>query len=99
VLGDEAGEGVRYVSGARLRAFRSRNGGGDWEPLTSGLPQEDAYLHSMREGMASDSLDPCGVYVGTTSGEVFYSRDSGDTWEAHIDHLPLINSVECGALA
>ena len=58
VLGQDVGGGQRYVTDAKFRVYRSRNGGGDWEPLTRGLPQENAYLHVMREGMATDSYDP-----------------------------------------
>ena len=90
----EVGGEFRIVSGNKFRVFRSRNGGGDGEALTNGLPQKNAYLHSMREGMATDNLDPCGVYVGTTNGQIFYSRDEGDNWELLIDNLPPINSVE-----
>ena len=84
---------------AKFRVYRSQNGGRDWEPLTQGLPQENAYLHVLREGMATDSLDDCGVYVGTTTGQLFYSRDNGDNWELLIEHLPPILSVECGSVA
>lgn len=97
-LGDSVGGVFRIVSEARLRVFRSRNGGQDWEPLTRGLPQEKAYLHLLREGMATDSLDPCGIYIGTTTGQVFYSRDNGDSWELMADLLPPINSVSCGVV-
>ena len=90
----EVGGDFRIVSGNKFRVFRSRDGGSDWEALTNGLPQKNAYLHSMREGMATDSLEPCGVYVGTTNGQIFYSRDEGDSWELLIDNLPPINSVE-----
>ena len=92
--GERVGGETRYVSDARMRVYRSRNGGGDWEPMTKGLPQEHAYIHVMREGMATDSLDPCGIYIGTTAGQVFYSRDDGDSWELMVEHLPPINSVE-----
>ncbi len=95
-LGDEIGGGKRFVTGARLRVYRSRSGGADWEPLTDGLPQTNAYLNVLREGMATDSMDPCGIYVGTTTGQVFYSRDDGDHWELLVEYLPPINSVECG---
>ena len=98
VLGTDVGGGQRVVTDAKFRVYRSRNGGGDWEPLTKGLPQENAYLHVLREGMATDSLDPCGVYVGTTTGQLFYSRDDGDSWELLLDHLPPILSVECGLI-
>ena len=74
------GGGVRYVTDAKFRVYRSRNAGADWEPLTNGLPQRNAYLHVMREGMATDSMEECGIYVGTTTGQIFYSRDDGDTW-------------------
>jgi hypothetical protein len=92
----DIGGGQRYVTDAKFRVYRSRNGGEDWEALTNGLPQKDAYLHILREGMATDSLDPGGIYVGTTTGQIFYSRDDGDTWELLIDYLPPINSLECG---
>jgi hypothetical protein len=97
-LNGEVGGMNRFVTDAKFRVFRSRNGGADWEPLTRGLPQKNAYLHAMREGMATDSLDPCGIYVGTTAGKVFYSRDDGDTWELLAEDLPPINSVSCGVV-
>ena len=93
---ENVGGTMRIVTDAQFRVFRSRNAGDDWEPLTKGLPQERAYLHVMREGMATDGLDPCGVYVGTTTGQLFYSRDDGDHWELLLDYLPPINSVDCG---
>ena len=96
--GDEIGGGTRFVTDAKFRVYRSRNAGNQWEPLTKGLPQRNAYLHVMREGMATDSLDPCGIYVGTSTGQVFYSRDNGDSWELLVDYLPPINSVDCGVV-
>ena len=93
----EVGGGERYVSDARFRVFRSRDAGASWQPLTKGLPQENAFLHVMREGMATDHLDRCAVYVGATSGQIFYSRNDGDSWELLIEHLPPINSIECGS--
>ena len=93
-LGTDVGGGIRYVSGGRCRVYRSRTGGREWEPLTNGLPQEHAYIHVLREGMATDSLDPFGVYVGTVNGQIFYSRDEGDSWELMVENLPPINSVE-----
>ena len=95
-LDGEVGGGMRYVTDAKFRVYRSRNAGADWEPLTNGLPQRNAYLHVMREGMATDSMDECGVYIGTTTGQIFFSRDDGDSWELLIDYLPPINSVDCG---
>lgn len=96
VLGQDVGGNLRYVTDAKFRVFRSRNAGLDWEPLTKGLPQENAYLHVLREGMATDTQDPCGIYLGTTSGRIYYSRDDGDSWEVLVDDLPPINSVDCG---
>ena len=68
------------------------------EAKTNGLPQRNAHLHVMREGMATDSMVECGVYVGTTTGQIFSSRDDGDRWEPLIDHLPPINSVDCATV-
>ena len=84
----EVGGGLRYVTDARFRVFRSRSAGDGWEAMTEGLPQHNAYLHLMREGMATDSLSPCGIYLGATSGQIFYSRDDGDSWQLMIDNLP-----------
>ena len=95
---ENVGGGVRYVSDAKMRVFRSRNAGADWEPLTNGLPQENAYLHVMREGMATDSLDPCGIYIGTSAGQIFYSADEGESWDLMIEYLPPINSIEVAVI-
>ena len=97
-LGDDVGGGIRYVTDGRLRVYRSCNRGFDWEPLTNGLPQQNAYLHVMRDGLSTDALDPSGVYVGTSTGHLYYSRDSGDSWSLLVDLLPPINSVETGIL-
>ena len=93
-VGDQLGGGMRFVTDAKFRVFRTRNAGQDWEPLTNGLPQQNAYLHAMRDGMAADTLDPCGVYVGTSTGQLFFSRDEGDNWDILANYLPPINSVE-----
>jgi hypothetical protein len=98
-LGEDVGGGLRYVTEARCRVYRSRNGGDDWEPLSKGLPQQNAYLHALREGMTTDSLDPCGIYFGTTNGQIFYSRDDGDSWELLVEYLPPINSVSCAMVS
>lgn len=97
-LDGEVGGFVRYVTDAKFRVYRSRNAGADWEPLTNGLPQQDAYVHLMREGMATDPLDNCGIYLGTTTGQIFASRDGGDSWELLVDYLPPINSVDCAVV-
>ena len=82
----------------RLRVYRSRTGGGEWEPLTKGLPQEHCYVNVLRDAMAVDRLDECGVYFGTTGGQVYCSPDGGDTWEAVVRDLPAVLSVEVQTL-
>ena len=77
-----------FVPDGKLRVYRSRSGGNEWEPLTKGLPQSDCYVNVLRDAMAVDSLDSCGVYFGTTGGQVFYTRDAGDSWHALAEHLP-----------
>ena len=67
----------------KLRVYRSRTGGNEWEALTNGLPQKDCYVNVLRDAMAVDSLDPCGVYFGTTGGQVYASADGGDTLDSH----------------
>ena len=78
--------------------FRSRDGGQSWRSLTKGLPKGNAYVHALREGMATDNIDPLGIYLGTVNGQIFYSRDDGDSWELMIDNLPPINSVTCATV-
>jgi hypothetical protein len=87
-----------YPPDGRLRVYRSRTGGGEWEPLTRGLPQEHCYVNVLRDAMAVDQLDACGVYVGTTGGQVYASADSGDTWAPIVRDLPPILSVEVQTL-
>jgi photosystem II stability/assembly factor-like uncharacterized protein len=82
----------------RLRVYRSRTGGGEWEPLTRGLPQEHCYVDVLRDAMAVDGLDTCGVYFGTTGGQVYASPDSGDTWAPIVRDLPAVLSVEVQTL-
>ena len=82
----------------KLRVYRSRSGGGDWEALTKGLPQQDCYVNVLRDAMAVDSLDPCGIYFGTTGGQVYASADNGDTWTAIVRDLPGVLSVEVQTL-
>jgi len=83
----------------KLRVYRSRSGGNQWEPLTHGLPQSDCYVNVLRDAMAVDSLESCGVYFGTTGGQVYASADSGDTWEPIVRDLPAVLSVEVQTLA
>jgi photosystem II stability/assembly factor-like uncharacterized protein len=82
----------------KLRVYRSRTGGDDWEPLTSGLPQQNCYVNVLRDAMAVDTLDSCGVYFGTTGGQVYVSADSGDRWEPIVRDLPAVLSVEVQTL-
>jgi hypothetical protein len=87
-----------YPPDGRLRVYRSRTGGDDWEPLTNGLPQRDCYVNVLRDAMAVDTLDPCGVYFGTTGGQVYASSDAGDNWSPIVRDLPAVLSVEAQAL-
>jgi photosystem II stability/assembly factor-like uncharacterized protein len=87
-----------YVPDARLRVYRSRTGGGEWEPLTNGLPQENCYVNVLRDAMAVDTLDDCGIYFGTTGGQVYGSPDGGDSWQPIVRDLPAVLSVEVQVL-
>lgn len=82
----------------KLRVYRSRSGGNEWEPLTNGLPQSDCYVNVLRDAMAVDSLDKCGVYLGTTGGQVYGSGDAGDHWDPIVRDLPGVLSVEVQTL-
>ncbi|MGB7157315.1 MAG: hypothetical protein WBD40_04565 [Tepidisphaeraceae bacterium] len=87
-----------YPPEGKLRVYRSRTGGNAWEALTNGLPQSDCYVNVLRDAMAVDSLDPCGVYFGTTGGQVYASRDAGDRWLPIVRDLPAVLSVEVQTL-
>jgi hypothetical protein len=87
-----------FVPDGKLRVYRSRTGGNEWEALTKGLPQNDCYVNVLRDAMAVDSLDPCGVYFGTTGGQVYASADAGDTWAPIVRDLPPVLSVEVQTL-
>ncbi len=82
----------------RLRVYRSRSGGNDWEALEKGLPQRDCYVNVLRDAMAVDSLDKCGVYFGTTGGQVYASADAGDSWAPIVRDLPAVVSIETQTL-
>jgi len=82
----------------KLRVYRSKTGGNEWEALTKGLPQENCYVNVLRDAMAVDSLDSCGIYFGTTGGQVYVSPDSGDNWSAIVRDLPAVYSVEVQTL-
>jgi hypothetical protein len=87
-----------YVSEGKLRVYRSRTGGNEWEALTNGLPQRDCYVNVLRDAMAVDSLDPCGLYFGTSGGQVYGSANAGDSWEPIVRDLPAVLSVEVQTL-
>ncbi len=90
---------LRVPPEGKLRVYRSKSGGGDWEPLGNGLPQANCYVNVLREAMAVDSLDQCGIYFGTTGGQVYCSPDGGNSWRAIAEHLPYVLSVEVQTLA
>jgi photosystem II stability/assembly factor-like uncharacterized protein len=87
-----------YPLDGQLRVYRSRTGGHEWEPLTKGLPQRDCYVNVLRDAMAVDSLDSCGVYFGTTGGQVYASADGGDSWAPIVRDLPAVLAVEVQTL-
>ena len=88
-----------FVPDGKLRVFRSRTGGDEWEPLSRGLPQKDCYVNVLRDAMAVDSLDKCGVYFGTSGGQVYASADAGDSWAPIVRDLPAVLSIEVQTLA
>jgi photosystem II stability/assembly factor-like uncharacterized protein len=88
-----------FVHEGKLRVYRSRSGGNEWEALTKGLPQKDCYVNVLRDAMAVDTLDKCGVYFGTTGGQVYASNDAGDSWNPIVRDLPAVLSVEVQTLA
>jgi photosystem II stability/assembly factor-like uncharacterized protein len=88
-----------YPPEGKLRVYRSRTGGNEWEPLTRGLPQSDCYVNVLRDAMAVDSMDECGIYFGTTGGQVYASADGGDEWSPIVRDLPAVLSVEVQTLA
>ena len=87
-----------YVHEGKLRVFRSRAGGNEWEALTKGLPQKDCYVNVLRDAMAVDTLDKCGIYFGTSGGQVYASADAGDSWNPIVRDLPAVMSVEVQTL-
>jgi photosystem II stability/assembly factor-like uncharacterized protein len=88
-----------FVPDGKLRVYRSKTGGNDWEALSNGLPQKDCYVNVLRDAMAVDSLDSCGVYFGTTGGQVYASADSGEHWMPIVRDLPAVLSVEVQTLS
>jgi photosystem II stability/assembly factor-like uncharacterized protein len=91
-------DGEHFPLEGKLRVYRSKTGGNEWEALTKGLPQKDCYVNVLRDAMSVDSLEKCGVYFGTTGGQVYGSTDAGDTWTPIVQHLPAVLSVEVQTL-
>jgi photosystem II stability/assembly factor-like uncharacterized protein len=89
---------LRVPPEGKLKVWRSKTGGNEWEPLTKGLPQENCYVNVLRDAMAVDSLDDCGIYFGTTGGQVYCSPDGGSTWQTIVHDLPYVLSVEVQTL-
>jgi photosystem II stability/assembly factor-like uncharacterized protein len=91
-------DSLHYPPEGKLRVYRSKVGGNEWEPLTNGLPQENCFVNVLRDAMSADSLDDCGIYFGTTGGQVYCSPDGGDNWTAIVRDLPKVISVEAQTL-
>jgi hypothetical protein len=87
-----------YPPDGKLRVYRSKSGGNEWEALTRGLPQQDCYVNVLRDAMAVDSMEKCGIYFGTTGGQVYASADSGENWNPIVRDLPAVLSVEVQTL-
>jgi photosystem II stability/assembly factor-like uncharacterized protein len=90
----ENGAERRYVCDAKLTVYRSRNRGRSWRKLTRGLPQKNCYAQVLRQAGAADTRDEAGLYFGTNTGEIFFSRDAGDSWDLLAAHLPPVLSLE-----
>ena len=91
-------DGEHFPLDGKLRVYRSKTGGNEWEALSNGLPQKDCYVNVLRDAMAVDSLDKCGIYFGTTGGQVYGSADAGETWNPIVRDLPAVLSVEVQTL-
>jgi hypothetical protein len=92
-------DSYHFPPNGQLRVYRSKTGGNEWEPLTVGLPQQNCYVNVLRDAMDVDNLDQCGVYFGTTGGQVYVSPDGGDSWTAIVRDLPSVLSVEVQTLS
>jgi BNR/Asp-box repeat protein len=91
-------DGEHFPMDGKLRVYRSKTGGNEWEALTKGLPQSDCYVNVLRDAMAVDALDSCGIYFGTTGGQVYGSADAGNSWAPIVRDLPAVLSVEVQTL-
>jgi len=89
----------RCMPDGKAAVWRTRDAGSTWQRLDRGLPQEDAHLGVLREGMAIDALDVPGLYFGTSTGQVFASADEGESWTEIASYLPAIASVEVAVAA
>ena len=87
-----------YPPDGQLRVYRSRTGGDEWEALSRGLPERNCYVNVLRDAMSVDALDPCGIYFGTTGGQVYASSNGGDAWAPIVRDLPPVLSVEAQTL-
>jgi len=92
-------DSLHYPPDGKLRVYRSRSGGEDWEALSEGLPQEHCYVNVLRDAMAVDTADACGIYFGTTGGQVYASSNGGDSWSPIVSDLPAVLSVEAQTIA
>jgi photosystem II stability/assembly factor-like uncharacterized protein len=92
------GDYNRVTAGGAMAVYRTKDGGKVWQKLTKGLPQKDAWFTVLRDAMRTDGEDPAGIYVGTTTGQLYFSRDDGDSWRLIAEYLPQVQSVEGGVV-
>ena len=88
----------RCTPEAKLRVYRTRNAGESWEPLTNGLPQEDAFETVLRDGLSADDLNPAGLYFGTRNGKLFGSNNAGQSWQSIATGLPPVVCVRASII-
>jgi photosystem II stability/assembly factor-like uncharacterized protein len=88
----------RCTPEGKLRVYRTKNSGASWEPLTKGLPQENALETVLRDAMSADDLKPTGVYFGTRNGKLFGSKDAGDSWSPILESLPPVVCVKTAVI-
>jgi photosystem II stability/assembly factor-like uncharacterized protein len=92
------GAEFRVPPEGKLRVYRTTDAGRTWQPMSEGLPQQDAYMGTYREAMCTDGFDEAGVYFGTNTGQVYASADNGESWRRITADLPPVSSLSAAML-